>query len=346
MKLRTRLLSAVPPSASAPSRCRPPPTTSSSTRPRQRVRRADLRQGVADQVGTGVLFNVALDPEFNFVTTGDHFVFSFSGTGVAAGRHRHDHRRRRAARSASALQLRSTRRSTRSSSASPARPTAATATRSAATTMPLSVHSRRTRRSPTSSVPSTDAGSLGPAYFAADASAAGTRLRRHRTLIGVTHVTTPVPEPETYALFLAGLGAMGFMAKRRRKTRSEFAATASSDPRRCLRRRCSGRAEASGRCRARGRSAAIAAAAASRSDAVAAVPAQGRERRRRRRRSCAASTRGRSGRSGRRAGRARPRRCAPARAASCQASTTALPRRARSASRRAQNASMSATKKS
>jgi hypothetical protein len=31
-------------------------------------------------------------------------------------------------------------------------------------------------------------------------------------------LTTPVPEPETYALFLAGLGAMGFVAKRRRKT--------------------------------------------------------------------------------------------------------------------------------
>jgi len=31
-------------------------------------------------------------------------------------------------------------------------------------------------------------------------------------------ITTPVPEPETYALFLAGLGAMGFVAKRRRKS--------------------------------------------------------------------------------------------------------------------------------
>ena len=30
-------------------------------------------------------------------------------------------------------------------------------------------------------------------------------------------VTTPVPEPETYALVLAGLGAVGFTARRRRK---------------------------------------------------------------------------------------------------------------------------------
>ena len=35
---------------------------------------------------------------------------------------------------------------------------------------------------------------------------------------GAIGVTAAIPEPETYALFLAGLGAMGFMAKRRRKT--------------------------------------------------------------------------------------------------------------------------------
>ncbi|MEO6746456.1 MAG: FxDxF family PEP-CTERM protein, partial [Caldimonas sp.] len=28
---------------------------------------------------------------------------------------------------------------------------------------------------------------------------------------------TPIPEPETYALMMAGLGVMGFVARRRRK---------------------------------------------------------------------------------------------------------------------------------
>jgi hypothetical protein len=56
------------------------------------------------------------------------------------------------------------------------------------------------------------------AYFAADVYwNAETNLPRTGA-IGVTQLTTPVPEPETYALFLAGLGAMGFMARRRRKT--------------------------------------------------------------------------------------------------------------------------------
>ena len=64
---------------------------------------------------------------------------------------------------------------------------------------------------------STNAGALGPAYFAADVVwTMDTQSFGATGAIGV--VTTPVPEPETYALFLAGIGAIGFMAKRRRKT--------------------------------------------------------------------------------------------------------------------------------
>ena len=49
------------------------------------------------------------------------------------------------------------------------------------------------------------------AYFAADL------IRTEGGATGaVGAITAAVPEPETYALMLAGLGVMGFMAKRRR----------------------------------------------------------------------------------------------------------------------------------
>jgi hypothetical protein len=37
-------------------------------------------------------------------------------------------------------------------------------------------------------------------------------------VVGVNFVANPVPEPETYALMLAGLGAVGFMARRRQRS--------------------------------------------------------------------------------------------------------------------------------
>ena len=40
----------------------------------------------------------------------------------------------------------------------------------------------------------------------------------HNSITGLDHafLLTPVPEPETYAMFLAGLGLMGFIARRRK----------------------------------------------------------------------------------------------------------------------------------
>jgi len=168
------------------------------------------------QVGTGVLFNVALDPEFNFLTTGNHFVFSFSGTGVAAG-------------DIGPITDAGTQTFSVSTPNAVNPPFGSFQFGIACATNCSNGNSKGGYDDPLTFtvanstiadflVLSTGAGSLGPAYFAADAVwEADTQALGATGAIGVTHLTTPVPEPETYALFLAGLGAMGFMAKRRRK---------------------------------------------------------------------------------------------------------------------------------
>ena len=47
--------------------------------------------------------------------------------------------------------------------------------------------------------------------------AAGNDFAIDDVFLGTTSTVTPVPEPETYALMLAGLGVMGVIARRRRK---------------------------------------------------------------------------------------------------------------------------------
>jgi PEP-CTERM motif-containing protein len=57
-------------------------------------------------------------------------------------------------------------------------------------------------------------GDHGKAYFAADVLLTSGPNAGATGAVGA--VTAPVPEPETYALMLAGIGMMGFMARRRR----------------------------------------------------------------------------------------------------------------------------------
>jgi hypothetical protein len=167
------------------------------------------------QNGLNVDFTITLDPEFNFVTTGNHFVFSFNGTGVAAG---------------DIVNIADAGPQTFSVSTPNAvnPPFGSFNFGIACLTNCSNGGSAGGYNDPLTFtvnnatlvdflVLSTNAGNLGAAYFAADVIwTADTQSFGATGAIGVTHVTTPVPEPETYALLLAGLGVMGFMAKRRK----------------------------------------------------------------------------------------------------------------------------------
>ena len=162
------------------------------------------------QDGANVDFVVNLDPEFNFVTTGNHYVFSFSGTGVAK---------------TDIVDIADVGAQTFTVTTTATNPpfgsfgfgiscltNCSNGNSAGGYNDPLSF----TVENATIAdflVPSTNAGSLGPAYFAADVLVtSGANLGA----TGAVGVTTAVPEPETYALMLAGLGVMGFVAKRRR----------------------------------------------------------------------------------------------------------------------------------
>lgn len=173
------------------------------------------------QIGSRVDFSVALRSDLNFVTTGNHYVFSFNSIGVA------------------------TNEIVNIFSQSPGVLFAATGTGAGVTVVnppfgtftygiscsfgcsngtsgggyadPLTFSVLNSTIDDFRRL-STGAGSLGPAYFAADV---GGVVRNSPSFqftgaIGATAVT-PVPEPETYAMMLAGLGVLGFMAKRRKR---------------------------------------------------------------------------------------------------------------------------------
>ena len=167
------------------------------------------------QAGGNVNFAVTLDPEFNFVTTGGHHVFSFNGTGVAVG-------------DIGPITVAGPQTFTIDTPDAANPPfgsfqfgiACATNCSNGASTGGYNDPMTFTVANAVIAdflVLSTNAGNLGPAYFASDVVWTAAGASNGATgAIGVTQVTQ-VPEPETYALFLAGLGAMGFVARRRRK---------------------------------------------------------------------------------------------------------------------------------
>jgi len=166
------------------------------------------------QDGTSVDFKITLDPEFNFVSTGGHHVFSFNGTGVAAG-------------DITGI-TDSTGQSFTVDSPNAVNPPFGTFQFGIACSAdcknggpgyggPLEFTVANAVINDFLVLSTLPPGSH-LAYFAADVFWNPETNQPRTGAIGVTQLTTPVPEPETYALLLAGLGAVSFTAKRRRKT--------------------------------------------------------------------------------------------------------------------------------
>ena len=287
-------------SASAQSRCRPPQSTISSTS-LMSVTFGAPTYGTVSLVQDGSSVDgstITLDPEFNFVSTGGHNVFSFNGTGVAAG-------------DIDGITDTGPDRPSRSSRPDAVNPPFGTFQFGIACASELqerrprglrqpAPRSRSPMRSSTTSWCSAPRppGNY-PAYFAADVywSSTPTRTwaqdgrdrRGHRRRPRARDVRAgSSPASARWASWPSAVA--------RPPDRAVLPQTASERSEAVV--RCQGLMEcrvARGRCLAQ--------------RCVAAVPAQGLQPVRRRRRSCAASTRGRSGRSGRRAGRGRPRPC-------------------------------------
>jgi hypothetical protein len=62
-----------------------------------------------------------------------------------------------------------------------------------------------------------DTDNFNTAFFGSHVGAGYSDRYGNGSSFGITSVTAPIPEPETYAMLLAGLGLMGFVARRRQR---------------------------------------------------------------------------------------------------------------------------------